>query len=169
MLIIFQLELEHRGLADEVLGLLRILNAGKLHQNFVLAFLDDGGFTHAQLVDSVADSFQRLLHRVGFDLVGLHRFVIDDVRGRAAFGASRGNLQIGKRLRYDVVEGGDVGIALERDHQRSASGILRDVGVELVFLEFLLEIVAAPLELRLDRLLDLHRHQQMGPALQIET
>ena len=73
----------------------------------------------------------------------------------------------GKDLRYDVVERGRIGVSLERDHQVSG-GILRDIGIDLVVLELFLEVVAAPLELRLDRVFELDRHQQMGAALQIE-
>src|SRR4029079_12393377 len=50
-LVVHQLELEQRGLADEGLGPLRILHARELHQDPVVALLLDRGLGHPELVD----------------------------------------------------------------------------------------------------------------------
>ncbi len=68
MFVVDDLEFEHGRLANQFLGTLRILNAGELNENIVVAFLDDGRFTHAKLVDSIADSLQRLIHRIILNL-----------------------------------------------------------------------------------------------------
>ncbi len=66
--VVDDLEFEYGRLANQFLGTLGILNAGELNENIVLAFLDDGRFTHAELVDSIADSLQRLIHRTILNL-----------------------------------------------------------------------------------------------------
>ena len=46
MIIVDQLELEHAGLADQLLGALGVLDTGELHQDFVVALLGDRGLAH---------------------------------------------------------------------------------------------------------------------------
>src|SRR6266481_2494377 len=56
-------ELEVRGLADEGLGPLGILQAGQLDQDAILSLPRDGGLGHAELVHPVADGLHALPDR----------------------------------------------------------------------------------------------------------
>ena len=73
--VVNQLEFEHRGFADQFLGALGVLDAGELHQDFVVTFFGDGGFAHAELIDSIADGLERLVHRVRSNRLQLLRLV----------------------------------------------------------------------------------------------
>ena len=55
-----QAELEERRLAEQGLGPFRVLHAGELDEDPVVALLLDGGLGHAELVDAVADGLEGL-------------------------------------------------------------------------------------------------------------
>src|SRR5206468_710345 len=59
-----QLELEERRAADQLLGALRVLDAGELHHDLVAALRLHGRLRHAELVDAVADDLEGLLLHV---------------------------------------------------------------------------------------------------------
>jgi hypothetical protein len=63
-----ELEGQHRGLADQRLGALRILDAGQLDHDVALALPLDDRLAHAELVDAVADGLQRLVDGRFLDL-----------------------------------------------------------------------------------------------------
>jgi len=80
MLIVFELEFS-TAFADEFLA---PADPGcrELDQDFVLAFLDDGGFAHTELVDAVADVSSAVPSR-WIRSVQLHRLELEDVARRA--------------------------------------------------------------------------------------
>ena len=62
--VIDKLEFQKRRLADNFLGALRILNAGKLDENVALALPLDNRLTDTELIDSVANRLERLVDSV---------------------------------------------------------------------------------------------------------
>ena len=56
-----ELELEHRGPADQLLRALRVLDAGELDEDLVISLPLDGRLGDAELVDPVADRLERLV------------------------------------------------------------------------------------------------------------
>ena len=66
-----QLELELGGVADQFQGPLRILDAGQLDDDFILALADNDRFGDAELVDPVAEDFQGLVNGIVLDEVSL--------------------------------------------------------------------------------------------------
>ena len=68
------LDLKHGGGLHNIFHAARVVDAGQLHQNLILAesmFLNRR-FAHAQRIDSIADSLDRLRHRLIL-YVGEHR------------------------------------------------------------------------------------------------
>ena len=61
-LLVEQLELEQRGLADQRLGALGVLDARELDEDAVVALPRDGRLGDAELVDAVADRLHPLAH-----------------------------------------------------------------------------------------------------------
>jgi hypothetical protein len=62
--IVDQFEFEQRGFAYDFLRPLRILNSWKLHENVLLSFALNNRLAHAELVDTIADGFEGLIHGV---------------------------------------------------------------------------------------------------------
>src|SRR3972149_2461619 len=67
-LLVDKLELEKRGLPDQGLGPLGILEPGKLDQDSILPLLLNRGLGDPQLVDSISDRLQALANREVGDL-----------------------------------------------------------------------------------------------------
>src|SRR5262249_18025873 len=63
-LLVEQLELEERGLANERLGARRVLHARQLDQDLIRALPGDGGLAPPELIDAVADRLEALTDRV---------------------------------------------------------------------------------------------------------
>ena len=62
-LLVHQMEGHLGGLAEQALHPLRIVDAGKLHQDAVVALTLDGGFAHARFIDAPAHDLDRLFDR----------------------------------------------------------------------------------------------------------
>ena len=62
--VIHQFEFEQRRLADDLLRPFGILNARELDQNILLSLPLDDRFADPELVDTVANGFQRLVHGI---------------------------------------------------------------------------------------------------------
>ena len=66
-----ELELQQRGLADELARAGLVADPGELDEDAVGPLLEDRGLGDAELVDAVADGLETLVDRVGADPVGL--------------------------------------------------------------------------------------------------
>jgi len=78
-----ELELEERRLADQLLGALRILDAGQLDDDLVRALRLHRRFGDAELVDAVADDLERLVDDVVADAL---RLALIEGEGEVGFG-----------------------------------------------------------------------------------
>src|SRR5439155_26607851 len=90
-------ELEKSGVLDERLGPARILDARKLYDNLPETLLLNQRFGYPELVDTVADCFERLAHRLFFDalrFIRLYRKYQYAVAG--GVGGERGELIVGQ-------------------------------------------------------------------------
>ena len=107
-----QLELELGGLADEAHGPVRVLDAGQLDNDLVFALAEHHRLGNAELVDAVADDFQRLVDRILADIVDLLPAQLQgDARETALLGSHLG-LQVGEGVLeylFDRVDGPGVG------------------------------------------------------------
>ena len=165
-LVIHQLELEQRRLADEGLGPLGILHAGQLDQDAVLPLLLDRRLRDAELVDPVADGLEPLSDgevSQGGDLARLHRQ--DGAPGRlVAFLHLEATLlpQHGLRVGPGLRRG-------ELDDELGGAAAL-DLGhADALFFEAVAHRVAHPIYLGLDRLVDVHAQHEVDAALEVEA
>ncbi len=163
--IVDELELEQRGLADERLRALRVLDPRELDEDPVLALARDRGLGHAELVDPVPDRLDALPNGEVRDpphlaigqrereaprrLVERSEVVAAEVSGRGR-GLAPG---LGRRELHDdlVVVPGHAGDG------------------DALLLERALEVRRRPVQLALDRLLDLDAKDEMHAAPEIEA
>ena len=120
MIVVDQLELEHAGLADQLLGALGVLDTGKLHQNLVVALLGDRGLANSELVDSIADGLERLLHRIAPHLIQLHR-PVGHLVGRSGVTrvGRKPDHHVGKKLAREIEKSGPL-VRAGQGHQQRA-------------------------------------------------
>ena len=76
------MEGELRGLADELLQLLGVLQAGKLNEDAVCALAHDRRFRRAHVVDAAVDGFDRRCGGTGDALLQTLLGQLDDDRSR---------------------------------------------------------------------------------------
>ncbi len=165
-LVVHQLELEQRSLADEGLGPLRVLHARQLHQDAVLALLLDRGLGHPELVDAVPDRLEPLPHREIADLGRLARLQRHhDPAGRLV-------RLLALEVAQDLADGGERRVpALGRadlDHELGGAASLDLGDRDALLVELGPDAVARPFHLRLHRLGHVDAQHQVDAALQIE-
>ena len=160
-----QLELEQRRGADDLLGPVDVGHAGQLHQDLVVAAVaGDHRLGHAELVDPALDGLQRLVHRLLAELVDDHRLQAEGV--------------VGPRLRPVV---GEVDVdqrlaelrVLRRRHpgdaELAAAGHGHPADGDVLGAQGLAQPVGRRLGLDPQRVVGLHPHHQVHPALEIEA
>ena len=166
--LVHQLELQQRGLADERLGPLRILDSGQLDQDVPLSLALDGGFRDPELVDAVADGLQRLVHREVADVVELPACEGRPQLGPAGAGAGAGHLQYGELGGQEVPDALHAGRG-SGDHQFPGVVDVESLEGDAALPQLVAESAAHPAHAVLHGFLHLHLQHQVGPALQVEA
>ncbi len=161
---VHQAEGQLRRLADHRFRMLRIVDAGKLHQDPVGAFARDGGLAGAELVDAAADDADRLLDRLALPRRERLRRVADRHQPvRLRRGDEVGIDRLERRL-------GLVEIAGIAQRQHDMVVLDREVGIAGPVLD---ELRAQRVEVAGQTLLGDGRHvdlkQQVAAALQVEA
>src|SRR5262245_4236368 len=104
MAVVNDLEFEDRGLADQFLGSLRVLDTWQLDQDFVVALARDGGFANSQLVDPVPNRLLRLVHRTDPGLGDFTRAEAQNESWTAAFRACGTERHVAKSFVGDILK-----------------------------------------------------------------
>src|SRR5690606_18662741 len=124
--LIDQLEFELSGLAEQILKLLRILEAGHLHDDAVRALADDCRLARSERVDALAHDFGRAFHRVrdreveaGTGLADDEAAAVDDLDGPVTLPGQPG--AGGQRLE-DVARSVDLAGIFEQEREAVARG-----------------------------------------------
>ena len=164
-----QLELELGGLTDEAHGPVRILDAGQLDNDLVFALAEHHRLGNAELVDAVADDFQRLVDRIFADIVDfLPAQLQGDARETALLGSHPG-FQVGEGVLedlFDRVDGAGVGQGEEDSAGRTRIHADR---VDVLLGQGGLEIRCRQVQAVFRRLVQVHLQDDVHAALQVET
>ena len=161
-----QLELEERRLADQLLGALRVLDAGQLDDDLVRALRLHRRLGDAELVDPVADDLERLVDDVVADALRLALIEGQDQVGLGVLARRHGETR--EALLHEV----DDLLALLLVGETDADGTpltLRRDRADLRVVQLALEIPGVAVDRVVDRLLDLDAVEEVGAALEVQA
>jgi len=164
-----QLELQTGGFSKQGHGPFRILDAGQLHQNTVLALTLQDRFAQTELVDAVAQGFHRLAH--GITLDGLHRPGAEAIAlgNGAVHRFARLRFQIGIVRRQPLIDLSYRILFVSHNLQLRFTDALHPPNHQLAGLQLGLELPDQAVHPAFHGLFRLHPQHQVHPALQVET
>src|SRR6266542_708731 len=163
--VVDQLELEERGLADEGLRPLGVLDARELDQDAVVSLLHDGGLGHPELVHAVADRLQPLPHGEAAERRDLFR----PERQHHAAGRLIGLLHLEAALVAEHALRVIPGLRRGQLHDElGAAPALDAAHADALLLQVGAHGVALALHLGLERLVHVHAEHEVDAALQVQ-
>ena len=162
-------EFKQSGLSDQRDGTLRVLNARQLNQDPIFSLQPNVRLGHPELVDSIADGFERLAFRHLANPL-CFRILENEVHGNALgqhFGT--GNLEEGEDLFHDLRKLSLVFRAGQLGYYLRTPGVLHLDEGHLLGAQGLLEIIGKAFHMIVDRFVSLHFQHEVHAALEIET
>ncbi len=164
-LVVDQLELEQRGLADESFGALGILHARELDEDPIVALLLDGRLGDAELVHAIADGLEALPDGQLLELSDLARAHGEDDSARRLIrllgleGCELGHRGLGRAPRLGRGQ---------LHHQLGGTAPLDALDGHAALLQRGARAGGRPLHLRLQRLVEVDAQDEMDAALEVE-
>ena len=164
-----QLELQPGGPADQFDGPFGIADSRQLDNDVLFPFPLDRRLRYAELVDPVADGFQRLLHRLvlyAFNLRLPHPQlqVEETALVKRSLDLEPGILVLEQRLHL-------VGSSLvEQDDRHPVAAKARNfLETEILAVQGVFQVGGDEVQLPFHRFLDLNLHDQVDPPLQVQS